>query len=99
MNVSSQPSGLIPDQLLNNIKKGDCVLFLSAALPLGYANAPLSRTELAQALAAKYYLLPDRSWPEMIVLNDNAALIRSSNDPIRISKLKQELAHGGGSCI
>ena len=25
-----QPTGLIPDQLLSNIKKGDCVLFLGA---------------------------------------------------------------------
>lgn len=57
-------SGLIPDQLLNNIKMGDCVLFLGADLPLGYAGAPLSRPELAQALAAKYDLPPDRSWPE-----------------------------------
>jgi len=64
MTDDTQPSGLIPDQLLHNIKKGDCVLFLGADLPLGCEGAPLSRPELAAALAAKYGLPPDRPWPE-----------------------------------
>ncbi len=59
-----QPTGLIPDQLLSNIRKGDCVLFLGADLPLGYAGAPLSRPELAAALAKAYDLPMGRSWPE-----------------------------------
>ena len=55
---TTQPAGLIPDQLLSNIKKGDCVLFLGADLPLGYAGAPVSRPELAAALAERYGLPP-----------------------------------------
>jgi hypothetical protein len=35
--------GLIPDQLLTNIQRGDCVLFLGADRPLGYPGAPLIR--------------------------------------------------------
>lgn len=58
------PPGLIPDKLLTNIKKGDCVLFLGADLPLNYPSAPLSRPELAATLARKYDLPPDRPWPE-----------------------------------
>ncbi len=61
---NSPTPGLIPDQLLNNIKKGDCVLFLGADLPLGYEGAPLSRPELAAALAQKYSLPSGRPWPE-----------------------------------
>jgi hypothetical protein len=64
MTDDTQSPGLIPDQLLNNIKKGDCVLFLGADLPLGHEGAPLSRPELAAALAEKYSLSPDRPWPE-----------------------------------
>ncbi len=56
MTDDAQTPGLIPDQLLSNIKKGDCVLFLGADLPLGYEGAPLSRPELAAALAEKYGL-------------------------------------------
>ncbi len=56
--------GLIPDQLLSNIKRGDCVLFLGADLPLDYSGAPPSYPELAQTLALKYGLPPDRAWPE-----------------------------------
>ncbi len=64
--VGPNSVGLIPDQLLSNIKKGDCVLFLGADLPLGYEGAPPSRPELAQALAKQYDLPPDRSWPETV---------------------------------
>ncbi len=64
MSDAPQPAGFIPDQLLDNIKKGDCVLFLGADLPLSYKGAPLSRPELAQALAAEYHLSPNHSWPE-----------------------------------
>lgn len=35
---------LVPDELLSNIKRGDCVLFLGA-------DAPPARPEPAQALA------------------------------------------------
>lgn len=56
--------GLIPDHLLSTIKQGDRVLFLGADLPLDYPGAPLSRPELAQALAQKYGLPTGRSWPE-----------------------------------
>ncbi len=63
MTKDSSP-GLIPDQLLSNIKKGDCVLFLGADLPLGYEGAPLSRPELAATLAEKYGLPPNQPWPE-----------------------------------
>jgi hypothetical protein len=64
--MTSEPlaPGLIPDNLLANIKEGNCVLFLGADLPLGYAGAPPSRPELAAALAAKYGLPTDLSWPE-----------------------------------
>jgi formylglycine-generating enzyme required for sulfatase activity len=55
---------LIPDQLLSASKQGDRVLFLGADLPLGYQGAPLSRPELAQALAERYGLQAGQSWPE-----------------------------------
>ena len=58
--------GLIPDQLLRHIKKGDCVLVLGADLPLGYAGAPPSRPELARALAQRYDLPQGCSWPETV---------------------------------
>lgn len=60
----AQPTGLIPDRLLSTIKQGDRVLFLGADLPLGYEGAPLSRPELAAALAERYGLPPNRPWPE-----------------------------------
>jgi len=63
---TSQPTGLIPDDLLSNIKKGDCVLFLGADLPLGYSGAPPSRPELAAALAERYGLPTGLSWPETV---------------------------------
>ncbi len=47
MNQTPPSTGLIPDELLSNVKKGDCVLFLGADLPLGYEGAPPSRPELA----------------------------------------------------
>lgn len=59
----SQP-GLIPDQLLRDVKQRDRVLFLGADVALGYPGAPLSRPELAAALAEKYHLPPGKSWPE-----------------------------------
>ena len=59
-----QPTGLIPNELLSQIKQSDCVLFLGADLPLGYPGAPLSRPELAAALAEVYQLPRDQSWPE-----------------------------------
>lgn len=59
-------AGLIPDQLLANLKKGDCVLFLGADLPLGYAGAPLSRPELAAALAEKFALPRGLTWPKTV---------------------------------
>ena len=45
--MSNPPSsqGLIPDDLLSNIKKGDCVLFLGADLPLSYPGARPSRPD------------------------------------------------------
>ena len=63
---AAQSVGLIPGQLVSNIKRGDCVLFLGADLPLGYDDAPPSRPELAQALATQYDLPPDCSWPETV---------------------------------
>ena len=57
-------SGLIPDPLLDELKRGDCVLFLGADLPLGYPCAPLSRPELAAALADRYDLPRGLPWPE-----------------------------------
>ncbi len=62
MTDETQTPGLIPDQLLSNIQKGDCVLFLGADLPLGYEGAPLSQPELAAALAAKYDLPTGSVW-------------------------------------
>jgi hypothetical protein len=56
--------GLIPDQLLNNIKRGDTVLFLGADVPLNYADAPLSRPEMTASLARRYELPSGLSWPE-----------------------------------
>ena len=82
MTTTAAPAGLIPDRLLANIKKGDCVLFLGADLPLGYPGAPLSRPELAAALAKKDHLPPRRSWAETAtaylgkVRNDRNGLIR-----------------------
>lgn len=64
MTDDTQTPGLIPDQLLSNIKKGNCVLFLGADLPLGYEGAPLSRPELAAALAQKHGLPRGLPWPE-----------------------------------
>jgi hypothetical protein len=64
MSNKIQPVGLIPDRLLANVKKGDCVLFLGADLPLNYSGAPPSRPELAVALAQAYDLPHNRPWPE-----------------------------------
>ncbi len=61
MTKNSQLPGLIPNQLLSIIEKGDCVLFLGADLPLGYKSAPLSRPELAAAMAEKFGLPPGLS--------------------------------------
>ncbi|MBN1659779.1 MAG: SUMF1/EgtB/PvdO family nonheme iron enzyme [Anaerolineae bacterium] len=68
--------GLISDQLLSTIKQGDRVLFLGADLPLGYTGAPLSRPELARALAEKHGLPAGPSWPETA----SAYLGRFQND-------------------
>ena len=57
-------SELIPEPLLADIQKGDCVLFLGADLPLGYPGAPLSWPELAANLAARHRLPRHLSWPE-----------------------------------
>lgn len=57
---------IIPKQLLANLKKGDCVLFLGADLPLGYEGAPLSRPELATELAKKHSLQPGLTWPDTV---------------------------------
>ncbi|MFP4395039.1 MAG: SIR2 family protein, partial [Anaerolineales bacterium] len=57
-------TGLIPDRLLSDVKKGDRVLFLGADLPLGYSNAPLSRLKLAVALAESYDLPRGKSWSQ-----------------------------------
>jgi hypothetical protein len=64
MNNYAQPSGLIPDDLLTNIKKGDSVLFLGADVSLGYEGAPPSRPELATLLAKQYDLPLGQPWPE-----------------------------------
>ncbi len=64
MSNKTQSLGLIPDRLLANVKKGDCVLFLGADLPLDYDGAPPSRPELAVALAQAYDLPTDQPWPE-----------------------------------
>ncbi len=66
--MSNPPSsqGLIPDDLLSNIKKGDCVLFLGADLPLSYPSVPPSRPELAAALAERYDLPAGLSWPDTV---------------------------------
>ncbi|MEA3308385.1 MAG: SIR2 family protein, partial [Chloroflexota bacterium] len=74
MNV--EHTGLIPDALLHDVKQRDRVLFLGADLSLGYAGAPPSRLELAQALARQYDLPPDKSWPETAT----AYLSRFPND-------------------
>jgi len=68
----TQTTGLIPDELLSNVTKGDCVLFLGADLALGGQDAPPSRPDLAEALADAYSLPPGRSWPEtaQAYLND-----------------------------
>jgi hypothetical protein len=63
---NTQSSSLIPDDLPPNIKKGDCVLFLGADLPLDYEGAPPSRPELADLLAERYDLPPGRPWPETV---------------------------------
>ena len=55
--------GLIPNQLLSNLKKGDCVLFLGADRPLRYENSPASFPELATALREKFELTSP-AWPE-----------------------------------
>ena len=62
MTDDTQTPGLIPDQPLSNIQKGACVLFLGADLSLSYEGAPLSRPELAAALAAKYDLPTGLVW-------------------------------------
>lgn len=62
---NQEPLGLIPDQLLTNIKKGDCVLFLGADLPLGYEGAPLSRLELTTALAQNTACHPINRGPKL----------------------------------
>ncbi|MCX6029942.1 MAG: SUMF1/EgtB/PvdO family nonheme iron enzyme [Chloroflexi bacterium] len=106
----SQPAGLIPDQLLSNIKKGDCVLFLGADLPLGYAGAPLSRPELAAALAQAYDLPTGYSWPETAQAylgkraRDRNGLItfvaeHSSGPDVRVGPIHQAIARGGFRAI
>ena len=82
--------GLIPDQLLSNIKKGDCVLFLGADLPLGYPGAPLSRPELAAALAERYGLPAGLSWPETV----QAYLGRFPRDRNGVIRFVQERCSG-----
>jgi hypothetical protein len=82
--------GLIPDDLLSNIKKGDCVLFLGADLPLGYPGAPASRPELAAALAEKYNLPAGLSWPETV----QAYLGRFPRDRNGVIRFVQERCSG-----
>ena len=64
MGRSRNQTDLIPDRLLSDVKKGDRVLFLGADLPLEYPNAPLSRPEMAAALAERYDLPRGKSWPQ-----------------------------------
>ncbi len=110
MTKNTQSPGLIPDQLLNNIKKGDCVLFLGADLPLGYEGAPLSRPELAAALAAKYDLPENNPWPETAQTylgkypNDRNGLVRFLLDNVtgpdaRPGPLHQAIAQAGFRAI
>ena len=87
---TTQSAGLIPDQLLSNIKKGDCVLFLGADLPLGYPGAPLSRPELAAALAERYGLPAGLSWPETV----QAYLGRFPRDRHSVIRFVQEQCGG-----
>jgi hypothetical protein len=47
--VSNCPFGFIPDQVLGNVNRGDCVLFLGADLLLDYRGALLLRHEPAPA--------------------------------------------------
>lgn len=105
-----QPTGLIPDQLLSNIKKGDCVLFLGADLQLGCPGAPLSRPELAAALAKAYDLPPGLSWPETAQAylgrhpRDRHGLIsfvaeRCSGPAVRPGPIHQAIARGGFRAI
>ena len=53
MSKPANTPSLIPDQLLNNTKKGGYILFLCADLPLGHAKGHLLHPELAQMLATK----------------------------------------------
>ena len=55
---------LIPEALSAQIRRGDCVLFFGADLPLGYDGAPPAYTELARTLATRYDLPVGRPWPE-----------------------------------
>ena len=57
-------AGLIPDELRQNIQRGDCILFFGADQPLRYPGAPLSRPELAQKLAGRYGLTAGKNWSE-----------------------------------
>ncbi|MAT42187.1 MAG: hypothetical protein CL609_07585 [Anaerolineaceae bacterium] len=57
-------TGLIPDDLLQNIQKGDSILFFGADKPLPYSDAPLSHPQLAQNLARKYGLPLGKNWAE-----------------------------------
>ncbi len=84
----TQTTGLIPDELLANVKKGDCVLFLGADLALGYEGAPPARPKLAQALAAGYDLPTDRPWPETA----QAYLNQYGDRESLVSFLREQLA-------
>lgn len=110
MTSTSMSTGLIPDRLLANIKKGDCVLFLGADLPLGYPGAPLSRPELAAALAEQYDLPPGQPWPETAQAylgrfpNDRHGLVsfvleRGSGPQVKPGPLHEAIAQAGFQAI
>ena len=59
---TTQSTGLIPDDLLSNIQKGDCVLFFGDDFgPLPTGDTPPGRSAFTARLAAK--LPPDRWIP------------------------------------
>ncbi len=100
--------GLIPEQLLNHIKKGDCVLFLGADLPLNYKGASLSRPELAATLARKYNLPLGLPWPDTAQAylsqydNDRHGLISfvaEHNQGVEPGPLHQAIARAGFRAI
>ena len=101
---------LIPDRLLDEIRKQNCVLFLGADLRLESTHAPLSRSELAEALAKKYDLPVNLPWPDTAqnylakYPNDRFELVRfvkeqCSGPQFRPNQLHEAIAQTGIQAI